>query len=113
MSTESAVADHADETSSHDGHDEHEHGLTFRNAINIAIFLAIVTFVEVLTYFYDFGDVAVPLLIVLMIVKFGTVVAYFMHLRFDNWMFTALFVGGLVLAVAVYIATLTAFEYFA
>ena len=111
MSTDTAVADTSAETG-HDGHDDHDdHGLTFRNAINIAIFLAIVTFVEVLTYFWDFGVVAEPLLIVLMIIKFAVVVAYFMHLRFDNWLFTALFVAGIILAVAVYIATLTAMNY--
>jgi len=106
--TDAAVAE-----STHDDHDNShdDHGLTFKNAINIAIFLAIVTGIEVLTYFWDFGDFAVPLLIILMIVKFAVVVAYFMHLRFDNWLFTALFVGGLVLAVAVYIAALTAFEF--
>lgn len=95
----------------HDEHDDGDHGLTFKNAINIAIFLAIVTFVEVLTYFWDFGAVAVPLLLVLMVVKFAVVVAYFMHLRFDNWLFTALFVTGVVLALAVYLITLATFEY--
>ena len=109
MSTDTAVTDASSDDAAHDDHDDH--GLTFRNAINIAIFLAIVTFIEVLTYFWDFGVFAEPLLIVLMIIKFAVVVAYFMHLRFDNWLFTALFVAGIVLAVAVYIATLTAFNY--
>ena len=107
--TAAAVAE-----STHDDHviDAHEeHGLTFKNAVNIAVFLAVVTGIEVLTYFWDFGDFAVPVLIILMIVKFAVVVAYFMHLRFENWLFTALFVGGLVLAVAVYLAALTASDF--
>ena len=109
--TDAAVAESTADDHGHDDHDEH--GLTFRNAINIAIFLAIVTFIEVLTYFWDFGDFAIPLLLVLMVIKFAVVVAYFMHLRFDNWLFTALFVTGVILALAVYLVTLTAFEYFA
>jgi cytochrome c oxidase subunit 4 len=111
MSTDTAVADAGIHEGDHDDHDHEDHGLTFQNAIKIAIFLALVTLVEVLTYFWDFGDVAVPLLIVLMVIKFGVVVAYFMHLRFENVLFTALFVAGLVLAVAVYLAMLTAFEF--
>lgn len=112
MSTDTAVGDAG---LAHDEHheDHEEHGLTFKNAINIAIILAVMTFIEVMTYFYDFGAVAVPLLLVLMVLKFGVVVAYFMHLRFDNWLFTALFVGGLVLAVCVYVAALSAFEFWA
>lgn len=94
------------------GHDD-DHGLTFGAAIRVAIFLGAVTFLEVMTYFVDFGAVANPMLLVLMVIKFGVVVAYFMHLRFDNQLFTWLFVSGLILAVAVYVVMLSAFEFFA
>jgi hypothetical protein len=48
----------------------------------------------------------------MMVAKFAIVAGYFMHLKFDSPMFTKFFVAGLVLAVAVYMATLTAFQYF-
>ena len=49
----------------------------------------------------------VPALLILMVVKFAIVVAYFMHLKFDDSLFTKLFVTGLVLALLVYGAFLT------
>ncbi|WP_423916100.1 cytochrome C oxidase subunit IV family protein [Candidatus Poriferisodalis sp.] len=88
----------------HDDHGDHEHGLSDFGYIKVALLLGALTAAEVMTYFVDFGPVEVPALLILMVVKFLIVVAYFMHLRFDNKLFTWLFVGGLVLAVAVYAA---------
>jgi caa(3)-type oxidase subunit IV len=34
--------------------------------------------------------------------KFGFVILWFMHLKFDNKIFTVLFLGGLALAVVVF-----------
>ncbi len=45
------------------------------------------------------------------IVKFTTVVAFFMHLRFDSRLFRRLFVLGLVLAIFVFTIVLTTFHY--
>ena len=52
----------------------------------------------------------IPTLLVMMAVKFFVVVAWFMHLRFDHPLFRILFVAGLVLAVAVFMAFLTAMQ---
>ncbi len=87
-----------------DEHQSHEHGLSDFGYIKVAVLLGVLTAAEVMTYFVDTGPVEVPALLILMVVKFEIVVAYFMHLRFDNKLFTWLFVGGLVLAVAVYAA---------
>lgn len=111
MNTDTAVSDTEPGVAT-EAHDE-DHGLTFVAVIKIAVLLALLTGLEVLTYFIDFGSVATPMLLILMVLKFGIVVAYFMHLRFDNWLFTALFVVGLALAVSVYIAALSTFQYFA
>jgi cytochrome c oxidase subunit 4 len=73
----------------------------------------VLTLLEVSTYFWDFGDLAIPLLLFLMTMKFAIVVAYFMHLRFDNRLFSYLFVGGLSLAVTVYLVLLTTFRFWA
>lgn len=99
MSTATDTHDEA-----HDEHDHADHGLTDMGYIQIAIILAVLTAVEVATYFWDFGVLEVPSLLILMVVKFQIVVSYFMHLKFDNKLFTYLFVTGLVLAMAVFAA---------
>ncbi len=89
---------------SDEAHDDHDHGLSDFGYIKVALLLAALTAAEVLIYFAPPGPLEVPLLLILMVVKFEIVVAYFMHLRFDNKLFTWMFVGGLVLAIAVYAA---------
>ena len=89
---------------SDEAHDDHDHGLSDFGYIKVALLLAVLTAAEVLIYFVETGPVEVPLLLILMVLKFEIVVAYFMHLRFDSKLFTWMFVGGLVLAVAVYAA---------
>jgi cytochrome c oxidase subunit 4 len=53
-----------------------------------------------------------PALLIMMVIKFVMVVSYFMHLKFDNKMFSWLFYSGLVLAVGVYCAALATFKFF-
>ncbi|MCQ3807687.1 MAG: cytochrome C oxidase subunit IV family protein [Acidimicrobiaceae bacterium] len=96
-------------------HAEHGHPSDWAY-VKIALILAIITAVEVFTYFetvLNWGRFLVPSLILMMVVKFWLVATWFMHLKFDNPIFSKMFVGGLVLAVGVYVATLTAFEFWA
>jgi cytochrome c oxidase subunit 4 len=79
--------------------------------VKVALLLGVLTAIEVLTYFIDFGELAVPTLLVLMVLKFAIVVAYFMHLRFDNSLFTKVFLAGLITAVIVYIAVFLTFAF--
>jgi cytochrome c oxidase subunit IV len=70
----------------------------------IALFLAGLTGIEVaISYIKGLGDAANPLLLILAATKFGVVVAFFMHLRFDNPAVRRLFVTGIILALIVYI----------
>lgn len=78
------------------------HHPTERQYVLVAIFLAVITAVEVALYYIDTGALNVPLLLILAIVKFVSVVGYFMHLKFDSRLFRNLFVTGLVLAIIVY-----------
>lgn len=97
------------------GHDDHaEHGLSDLGYVKIALFLAIVTAIEVaLSYMVDdLGALFLPLLLGLMALKFMMVVLYFMHLKFDNRIFGLLFYLGLGLAVSVYVAALFTFKFF-
>ncbi len=79
--------------------------------VQIAVILALITAAEVSTYVVDFGDLMLPALMVMMVVKFVMVVLFFMHLRFDHKLFSWVFFAGLVLAALVYIAALTTFEF--
>jgi cytochrome c oxidase subunit 4 len=99
---------HYPETTPVAGEHAHPSDLTY---IYVALFLAALTALEVSTYFIDFGGLHVPLLLVLMTIKFGFVVAYFMHLKFDSKLFRRLFITGLATALAVYLAALTMFHF--
>ena len=96
----------------HDSDAHAEHGMSTRGYVNIAIILAAITALEVSTYYVDFGPLFLPSLLVMMVVKFFMVVSYFMHLKFDNKIFSRLFYAGLFLAVGVYVAALTTFHFF-
>ena len=76
-------------------------------------FLAALTFLEVSTYWWpeEWHKGAAVALIVMMVIKFATVAAYFMHLKNDALILRRLFVMGLIVAAAVYAATLTTFVF--
>ena len=80
--------------------------------IRIAIILAAITGLEVSTYYVDFGVLFLPALLIMMAIKFVMVVSYFMHLKFDNKIFSFVFYAGLILAVGVYAAFLATFKFF-
>ena len=105
MSTVAAAPDQVHE-------DAHEHP-SDKSYIKIAIILAILTALEVATYPAEdtLGSAVIPILMVLMVIKFWYVAAFFMHLKFDTKAFTWLFIGGLALAGACYICVLTTFEF--
>jgi cytochrome c oxidase subunit 4 len=74
--------------------------------IKIALFLAVITGIEVLIYYIEaLEGVLVPTLIALSAVKFVTVVGYFMHLKFDNRMLAFIFTAAMLVSIAVYIGT--------
>jgi cytochrome c oxidase subunit 4 len=79
----------------------------------VALFLAVITGIEVGLYYVDMDFVVYSAILgVLMIVKFATVAAFFMHLRFDNKLFRRIFVTGIILATAVYLVVLFSFHVF-
>lgn len=71
--------------------------------VRVAAILAVVTAIEVGLYYTDLSGIAlVALLVGLAAIKFGMVVAYFMHLRFDARLLRRLFVTGVILACFVF-----------
>ena len=99
-----------------DGHDEHHP--SDAQYWKIGAILAVITLAEVGTYFitddpysHDLAPLLIGSLIFMMVAKFATILAYFMHVKFDNKIFRWIFVSGLILAVAVYLVVLTTFTY--
>jgi cytochrome c oxidase subunit 4 len=100
----------------HDGasHAGQSHGASDKQYIQIAVVLAIITGLEVYASYADWlGAAFLPVLLVMMVIKFVMVVLYFMHLKFDSKWFGFLFWSGFGLAIAVYVAALACFHFFA
>ena len=77
----------------------------------VAMVLAFVTSVEVAVFYVDALKPAFLLIfLVLSLFKFSLVVMFYMHLKFDHRLFSGVFVGGLVLAVAVGVTLLALFQ---
>jgi cytochrome c oxidase subunit 4 len=89
-------------TDEHEGGTSHDHP-TEKDYVKIAIFLAVITLLEVIVYGIKSLEGILPYVLVTMsIVKFATVVLWFMHLRFDSRLFRRFFVTGMLLAIFVY-----------
>jgi cytochrome c oxidase subunit IV len=75
--------------------------------VGIAVLLAIITGIEVAIYYINMPDpLMVAFLLVLAILKFSLVAAFFMHLKFDSPMLRRVFVAGIILAAVVYTVAL-------
>jgi cytochrome c oxidase subunit 4 len=98
------------ETSPEEGGTHHDHPGEAQY-IKIALILAAITAIEVaFSYWEAVEGILAPSLILMSIIKFFMVVAFFMHLRFDSRLFRRLFIAGLGLALFCYTAVLTTFH---
>jgi cytochrome c oxidase subunit 4 len=105
--TESKVPDHGG-ADSHPTEHAHPKSLLY---VQIAVILAIITGAEVAVWYQpSMRGILVPILLVLSAVKFSLVVSFYMHLRYDSKLFTAVFSGPLALAFAVVIALVSLFH---
>ncbi len=113
MTTDTHAEHPAHEVHPQAGHDDAHHW-TDLHYIQLALGLAVITALEVVLSYTkdDFGKLFLPLLLIMMAVKFFAVVFYFMHLKFDNRLFGVLFYMGLFLAIGVYVAVLLTFHFF-
>ena len=95
----------------HDSHGEHaSHGNAHYYLVALA--LAVLTGLEVMLSYVHIGAAFLPILLVLMLIKFIMVVLEFMHLRRDAKLFHYLFWSGFILAIAVYCGALATFKFF-
>ena len=96
------------------GHrEEHGHDVVHahpspRTYVQVAIVLAVFTAIEVgLSYLPASRWLIIPALLFVAAIKFALVAMWYMHLRFDNRLFSVMFIGGLALAVGAFVAVLT------
>ena len=81
--------------------------------IKVATILAVITIVEVGIFYIDALEPAfLPIFLILSATKFVIVILFYMHLKFDDRLFSRLFVGGLLLAAAVIVTLLALFRVF-
>jgi len=85
----------------------HEHA-SIGTYFKVAGILCAVTLIEYLSiYIRALTPILTPLLLVLSAGKFALVVLFFMHLRYDSRTLTLLFIGPMVIAIALIVALMT------
>ena len=87
---------------------------TVKTYINVAVALAILTAIEVSSLYIPGipNGLLVTALLFMSALKFFLVVGFFMHLRYDSSIMRALFVGPLVIAIAIILALMALFSAF-
>jgi cytochrome c oxidase subunit 4 len=77
----------------------------------VAVTLVILTALEVAVYYVEsVGRYLVPILLVLMAVKFALVAGYYMHLKQDSKLFSGLFVFPIIIAATIILALIALFS---
>jgi caa(3)-type oxidase subunit IV len=99
---------HPTDAHAHPGEHAHPTAATYTK---IAVTLVILTALEVAVYYVEsIRAYLVPILIILMIVKFALVAMYYMHLKQDSKLFSGLFVFPIILAVGIILALIILFS---
>ena len=104
------MSDHTQGAPAHSAdHAEHP---TWKQYKWVALWLTLITGVEVWVYYTPFRESTLfaPTLLVMSAVKFAIVVFYYMHLKYDHWIFRRLFTMGLGIAMCTVIALLFLFH---
>jgi cytochrome c oxidase subunit 4 len=106
------VAEVDDHSPVHPG-EHHDHGPTDRQYFNIFFILVVLTALEVSTEWWpeDSRNIAVPVLLILMVIKFFLVALWFMHLKWDPALLKRTFYSGMVVAILVYAIALSAMNF--
>ncbi len=92
------------------GHREGAHP-TAATYIKVALTLAVLTAIEFGVFYLEMPNlVLITVFLLLSLVKFALVILFYMHLKFDSRLFSGVFIGGLVLAIAVSIALMAIFQ---
>ena len=101
------MSQHTNTADAHSGHP------TAKQYFIIAMILSTITAIEVGVFYLEWlGHTIIPILFVLSAGKFALVAMYYMHLKFENKLFTYMFVGGFILATSVITSLLFLFRVF-
>ena len=96
-------------------HDAHAHP-TWKQYKWVALILTLITVLEVWVYYipaFVATKLFVPSLLIMSAVKFAIVVLFYMHLKYDARLFSALFTGPLIIAVVTLISLMFLFGHIA
>ena len=94
----------------HTSHSEHPSAATY---FKVAMALCLLTGLEVVVFFFEWLSYGIiPVLAILSVAKFALVIMFYMHLKFDNKLFSTLFLTGLFLAIGVTFALMALFRWF-
>ncbi len=86
---------------------------TWQTYLIVGVILTVITAAEVAVFYMPpLRPVLVPILLVLSGGKFALVAMFYMHLRFDSPIFSAVFVAPLTLAIGVVVALIILFHVF-
>lgn len=76
----------------------------------VALVLAVITLLEVAVFYVPaLREIIVPVLLALSATKFALVVAFFMHLKYDQRVLTRIFAIGLAVATSIVLAMMLLF----
>ena len=99
----------SDATDTHEGSISHPGAATY---LIIAAFLIVLTVMEITVFYvHPLRPVLVPVLLVLAAAKFALVAMFYMHLKYDGWLLTGVFVFPLLAATVLLAALLMLFAY--
>lgn len=105
-----AGTEHITDAQHADVHPTDEHHPTPRQYVQVAVILAVFTAMEIGASYVALPQwVFLSTLIILMLLKFALVAAWFMHLRFDTKLYRRLMLTGLIGAVSLYAVVLLIF----
>ncbi|MBO99206.1 MAG: cytochrome C oxidase subunit IV [Chloroflexi bacterium] len=105
------VSNKKNKTKNSGSHDHnHPEPITY---FKVAMALVALTALEVVVFYFEWlGYAIIPVMAILSIGKFGIVVMYYMHLKFDEKLLTYVFMAGLILAVVVIMWLMALFGWF-
>ena len=78
----------------------------------VAVFLVVLTAMEITVFYVPaLKTVIVPVLLILAAAKFALIAMFFMHLRYDSWTLSGIFIFPLVIATLMLVSLLMLFSY--
>jgi cytochrome c oxidase subunit 4 len=85
--------------------EEVKHITTYRGYLKVLILLLGLTAISVIAAWINFGAFSVAVALIIACIKSGTVLSYFMHLKFDNILFRIMAIGVFILFAIIVIIT--------